>query len=62
MDLTTEERQALDEIARLHDAAPAMYHALKAISAHEYVMMDVFSSATRQLVIEALRLAERETR
>ena len=58
MNLTTEERQALEEIARLHDAAPAMYRALKAINAHEYVMMHVYSQATRQLIIEALRLAE----
>lgn len=47
-----------EEGARLREAAPAMYRALKAINANEYVMLDVFSQATRQLVIEALRKAE----
>lgn len=53
-----ENTHELAEIAALHDAAPAMYRALKAISSNEWIMLDVFSQATRQLVREAIRQAE----
>ena len=56
--IAREEANNLDEISRLHDAAPAMYRALKTLSANDHVMLDVLSSATRQIIIEALRLAE----